>query len=200
MEAPNDLLARWIASAPQGRALDLGAGDGAAAAWLAAQGYAVDAVERAPGASVELQRQADGPPAIQVHQADLRSFPLEKDRYALIHAGAVLHFLRPTELWTLVEPLIESLAPKGLLLAEVFTTDDPGFDVLCSEGARQVEPNTFLAPEPVGLIHYFAPGELRRLFAGLTVLEYEEYRRLDPTSEGGYRAGASLVGRRDPEV
>ncbi len=199
MEAPNDLLERWITSAPLGRALDLGAGDGAAAAWLADRGYAVDAVDRSPEAAAALQRQAVGR-TIHVHRDDLRSLSLQAHSYAVIHAAAVLHFLRPTELWTLVEPLIGSLAPEGLLLAEVFTTDDPGFEALRSAGAEEVEPNTFLAPDPIGLIHYFEPGELRRVFAGLKILEYEEYRLLDPSPEAGYRAGASLVGRRDPEA
>ena len=46
------------------------------------------------------------------------------------------------------------------------------------------------------MIHYFEPGELARVFTELEVLEYEEYRRIDPGSEEGYRAGATFVGRK----
>jgi len=111
-------------------------------------------------------------------------------------AQAVLHFLRPTQLWLLADRLVATLKPGGLLLADVFTTDDPGYLALKETGTIEIEPNTFEAPEPVGLIHYFAPGELRRIFALLEVLEYDESRRADPRSDDGFRAGAHLVAKR----
>jgi tellurite methyltransferase len=189
----------WIDSIPPSRALDLGAGEGDTGLWLAERGFTVDAVERDPEIYARLVEACAGT-TVNPHLSDITEFPLSPTSYSLIVAQAVLHFLRPTQLWTLADRLVAGLIPGGILLAEVFTTDDPGCVALKESGATQIEPNTFLAPEPVGLIHYFAAGELRRVFAPLEVLEYDESRRADPRSEDGFHAGARLLARRPRPV
>lgn len=81
-------------------------------------------------------------------------------------------------------------------MVEVFTTDDPALERYRSSGVDPLAEHTYPLSGRSELIHFFAPGELRRLFAGLEVLEYEESRRAHPNDEAGYRAGASLVGRK----
>lgn len=191
LSAPTDLLARWTAEAPAGRALDLGAGFAESARWLAAQGFRVEAVD---------QRPIPAAAGVTAHLADLRSFPLGSQRYALINAAAVLHFLRPSELPTLAERLQTALVPGGVLLAEVFTTDDPGLHACRQAGLQAVERDTYLFADEAFLIHYFAPGELRHLFPRLELLAYEEYRQADPDDPAGYRAGAALAARRPAEA
>jgi SAM-dependent methyltransferase len=188
-------LEKWLDQIPIGRALDLGAGDGETALWLVERGFQVVAVERDPSAFQRLRKIFVGS-GIVPHMADLQEFPLPPATYNLIVAQAVLHFLRPTQLWPLADRLVDALVPGGILLAEVFTTDDPGYSILRQTDTLEVEPNTFQAPPPIGLIHYFAPGELRRIFAPLEILEYDESRRADPASEDGFRAGAHLLARR----
>ncbi len=192
---PSELLERWAPQAPLGPALDLGAGQGEAARWLAAQGFEVDAVESDP---LRFRRLAAGTADGRLHAylLDLQDFVIQPERYTLILASAVLHFLRPSQLWPLADRLQAGLARGGLLLVEVFTTDDPGCASRRAEGAPEIEPNTFLVPDPVGVIHYFEPGELLRLFPALEVLAYEESRRLDPRAPEGYRSGAQLAARR----
>jgi len=190
-----DNLQNWLDEITGGHALDLGAGEGENALWLAERGFTVDAVERNPEIFGRLVEACAGT-IVNPHLFDITEFPFSPTSYSLIVAQAVLHFLRPTQLWTLADRLVEGLTPGGILLAEVFTTDDPGCMALKESGATEIEPNTFLAPEPVGLIHYFAAGELRRVFAPLEVLEYDESRRADPRSEDGFHAGAHLVAKR----
>jgi len=132
---------------------------------------------------------------IEPHSDDVIHFALSNNTYSLIVAHAILHFLRPTDLWPLADRLSESLIPGGLLFAEVFTTDDPGCVTLQESTAREIEPNTYLAPQHSGIIHYFAPEELRRTFAMLEMLAYEEARYSDSKSPEGYRSGAVLVAR-----
>jgi tellurite methyltransferase len=190
----SEWLEAWIQEAPTGRALDLGAGDGETSLWLAAQGFRVDAVEK----DVERYKilvKASAGHRIEPHQDDVTRFALSNSNYALIVAHAIFHFLRPTDLWPLADRLSESLVPGGLLFAEVFTTDDPGCVALREGAAREIEPNTYLVPQPSGIIHYFTPGELRRTFAMLEILAYEEARYSDPGSQDGYRSGAVLVAR-----
>ena len=195
-DAPNEALATWIDRIPLGRALDLGAGDGRTSLWLAERGFRVDAVEQDSERINALRRAAHGM-SIFLHPINIMQFRPVKDAYALVVAEAILHFLAPSDLRPLAKRLTECLAQGGVLIAEVFTTDDPGYDVLRQEKVRQIEPNTFEAPSLLGLLHYFESGELRELFPGLRPLEYVEDRRLDPTSVEGYRGAARLVAQRE---
>lgn len=190
-----DLLNEWIDSVPVGRALDLGAGAGEAALWVASHGFDVDAVEKDPEVFAQLSSYVAGTTVVP-HLIDLMEFPLPQETYQLIIALASLHFLRPTDLWSLADCINQALTPGGVFAAEVFTIDDPGFRALQEINAVQIEPNTFIAPEPVGLIHYFEPGELRSVFSALEVLVYEESRRIDESSVNGYRSGAALLAKR----
>jgi cyclopropane fatty-acyl-phospholipid synthase-like methyltransferase len=193
--APYDLLDRWINHVEIGRTLDLGAGEGVVSIWLAKNDFAVDAVERDSASFKQLQEAAEGM-NVRCIQADITEMQLEPQVYSLITSFGVLHFLRPTDLWTIADHLVESLSPGGMFMSEVFTIDDPGFNALRSGGVEMIEPNTFRLPSPQKLIHYFEPGEMERVFSDLEVLESEEYRRIDSESEEGFRAGAAFVGRK----
>ena len=194
-QAPYGLLDRWISYVDIGRALDLGAGHGEVAIWLADAGCAVDALESDPSTFNQLREAVSGR---NVHciEADITEIHLDEESYSLITCFGVLHFLRPTELWVLADQLIASMTAGALLICEVFTTDDPEFGDLMKDDVTVIEPNTFRLPHTHEVIHYFEKGELTRVFSELEVREYEEYRRIDPRSEQGYRAGAGCVGRR----
>lgn len=193
LESPDELLDKWAREAPPNRALDLGAGSGEATLWLARRGFAVEAIETdtsaSPALTMTLQESN-----IRAVPADIRRYPLARDAYSLISALAFLHFFHPDELRLLARRLTRALAPGGILLASVFTTDDPGLEARRASGETEVAPATFPLAGRRGYLHYFAPGELRLLFSGLQVLEYVEARRLGPT--GDLRAGASLVARK----
>jgi trans-aconitate methyltransferase len=193
--APNALLEDWLPHIPIGRALDIGAGDGSNSLWLANAGFQVDVIERDPESCMRL-REIIEHASIDVHAIDIMDYELSEDVYALIYAGAVLHFLKPTDLWTLADRMVSSLMIGGFLIAQVFTTDDPGFAELKSRGADQIEPNTFLTHELKGLIHYFTPGELTRTFASLEILLDEEVRYLDQEDPIGFRSGEQIVARK----
>ena len=195
-EVPSDLLGAWISQAAVGHALLLGAGTGETAKWLALRGFRVDAIETDKSACDRMRKICHGL-AVRLFSMDLLAFPYPERRYSLIVAEAVLHFFLPTDLWRIADRLTASLRTGGILIANVFTRDDPGYDALIEDGVAQVQPNTFLAPPPVHLIHYFETDELRRTFQGLTVLFFEEARVIDACDPGGFRSGARLVARRD---
>jgi SAM-dependent methyltransferase len=189
---PDDLLGDWAGAAPRGAALELGAGRGETAHWLGNLGFTVDALESDPESFGQLLASLEGT-ACRAVLADVRSHPLPRRHYSLVTALAFFHFFHPEELGLLSRRITRTLAPGGLLIASVFTIDDPGMAARREAGETMVAPATFLLSGG-GLIHYFAPGELAHLFRGLQVLEYDEARRLD--ADGGLRAGASLVGRK----
>lgn len=184
-------LTEWLPAVPHGRALDLGAGDGRLAAWLAGAGFEVEAVERDPRQLLALRARA-ARPRLRAIEADVRAYPLAPGHYDLILAASIFHFLRPGPFARLAANVQTALRPAGVLMAEVFTADDPGCKARQAESADHRSAHTFQHPSE-GWIHYFLPGELRAAFPDLDVLHYEESRRLDPSRPAGYYSAATLV-------
>ncbi len=197
----DETLAEHIDQVRVGRALDLGAGDGDHALWLAARGFEVevvdtdaDALRRAEKRAFRLRLR------LQAFLADMAEFPILPATYDLMVAAASLHFLPPERSAALAPHIVAGLAPGGVLYATAFTTDDPGYAALRAAGIAEIAPRTFDVSEggaPEAL-RYFAPGELGRLFADLAVVYYAEERYLRPGDGPGYNAAATLVASKRP--
>jgi SAM-dependent methyltransferase len=193
LDPPDELLGKWARQAPPGRALDLGAGSGEAALWLTRHGFTVEAIESDASASRALAATLSKSNARAV-LADIRRHPLARSAYSLISALAFLHFFHPDELRLLARRLTRALAPGGILLASVFTTDDPSLEARREMAEPEIAPATFDLARRNAVIHYFAPGELARLFPDLETLHSEEARRVSPG--GDLHAGASFAARK----
>jgi SAM-dependent methyltransferase len=171
---PGELLESWIGQVPRGWALDLGTGSGRTAAWLVRQGFWVEQVESNRKTAWRLL--ADLPAGrARLRQGDMRRLSYQASAYSLIVAQAVLHFIPPSDRKHLAGRLITALVPGGWLIAEAFLSTDP-------------------ASLPGN--HPLQPGELKRLFAGLEIMESVEERRLDARFPAGYYAAAGLAGRK----
>lgn len=167
---PSDLLRDWIDRAPSGRALDVACGAGRNALFLAANGFAVDAVDISPEGLARGRRSA-AERGLAVHwiEHDL-DLPLAlPDDYALI---LVVRFLD----LPLIRRLARRLAPGGLLV--------------CEEHLRS-EVEVIGPGNPAFRV---APGELREAASGLEVLQYDEGLFDDP--DGRRAALARLVAKR----
>jgi SAM-dependent methyltransferase len=120
-------VARFAPLAPAGEVLDVACGSGRHALLFAALGHPVLAIDRD---AVALQRLADtGAPGITVQQVDLElgaapaapfHWPFEADRFAAIVVTNYLH--RP-----LLDSLVASLAPGGMLIYETFARGNERF-------------------------------------------------------------------------
>lgn len=199
-DPPIGWLEPWIEDLPAGgRVLDLGAGQGEAARWLAGRGFSVWAVESDPKNARRLRQMAPEEPNLEVIEADLSSLVLSPKSWHMILASAILHFLPPSDLWLLSDRLQSALRPGGILMAEVLTVDDPAYAWYRRQGRPQVEPNTYRLEGRQGWLHFFEPGELAKTFADLIPLHQEASRRAAPNSEFGYRSGALLIARRPLE-
>ena len=104
--------------APNARVLDLAAGRGRHARWLAARGARVVAVDRDPDALATMA----GVPRITARACDLEAgaWPLEGERFDAIVVTNYLH--RP-----LFPHLRAALAPDGVLLYETFAMGNEAF-------------------------------------------------------------------------
>jgi SAM-dependent methyltransferase len=125
--AASDWVARFAPLAPAGEVLDVACGSGRHALLFAALGHTVLAIDRDGEA---LQRLADaGAPGITIRQLDLEQgavpaapfhWPFAADRFAAIVVTNYLH--RP-----LLDSLVASLAPGGMLVYETFARGNDRF-------------------------------------------------------------------------
>jgi SAM-dependent methyltransferase len=145
---PSPLVRDYYRLAPGGRALDLAAGTGRNADFLAERGFRVFAVDIADRAVSRLRKSA-GPNLIPV-QADFDTFPLRAETFDLI---VNCRFLDRK----LFPYLRESLTPGGVLLFETARESDlPGVS------------------QPRNRDHLLRANELLHAFLSLRIVYYEE--------------------------
>jgi len=168
LAAHRDLLDRQ----PRGRALDVACGNGRNALYLARLGFEVDALDVSDVVVDWLTEQVrrEGA-AVHPRVCDLTREPLPRRRYQVV---VNFNFLERR----LFPALEDALVPGGLLVFETFTRGQIG-----------------LPRGPSTAEHTLAPGELRRAFAGLEILDEREatLHADDPVRK---REVASLVARR----
>ncbi|MEV7962478.1 class I SAM-dependent methyltransferase [Oerskovia paurometabola] len=116
---PNPQLVREVAGLPAGSALEVGAGEGADAVWLARQGWRVVGLDVSPVALAKAAAHAAAVSAevadrIEWRQADLVEWEPGDERFDLVTA----HFMHlPADLRRQVFPrLAQAVAPGGRLL------------------------------------------------------------------------------------
>ncbi|MCL8207450.1 MAG: class I SAM-dependent methyltransferase [Actinomycetia bacterium] len=148
---PDPEVVRWVGTVPPGgRALDVAAGTGRHALWLAERGWIVDAVDVSEVALSELGREAEArgvPDRIHIIWADLDDWSPPPGRYRLV----VMAFFvdRP-----LLDRLDLALKPGGFLFCRSFLEHSP-----------------LLAHNPG---HAWRPGELGERFAHWRILHLHE--------------------------
>ena len=134
---------------PPGRCLDLAAGRGGNALFMAAQGYRVDAVDWSLAGLRHAQKEAARRELmVKLVLADLTKFPLPRERYDVVLCFRYLD----RNLWG---DMVRALKPGGALLLETFTEEHQ---------TRPDFPREFC----------LAPGELLKAFPQLRVAIYRE--------------------------
>jgi SAM-dependent methyltransferase len=169
---PSALLAEWLPRLPRGRAFDVACGAGRNALYLAANGFAVTALDIS-AVALERGRRDAAERGLDVEWlcADLdESLPsgLPDGGFDLIVWVRYVHR-------ALLPHLVARLNVGGTLLCEQHLTTEARVAGPTSPGFR------------------LAPGELERAAASLSVLYYYEGRVVDP--DGRSVALAQLVGR-----
>jgi SAM-dependent methyltransferase len=140
----SDTVRRFFRLAHMGRALDIAAGAGRNATFLAGHGFRVDAVDISDGGLSRVRH-----PGVRRICADLDAFDIPAARYDLI--VDVLYLNR-----RLFPQMIDGLKPGGLLVFESLLLE-PGQDA----GGHCRD-------------YFLRPNELLRAFLALRVLHYRE--------------------------
>lgn len=170
---PSPVLRSYEPSVPDGRALDVAAGTGRNAVFLAESGYAVDALDASrEGLSVIRERAVERGVAdrIEAVQADASTYAFPTETYELI----TMSFFHALDRFT---DLTEALVPGGYLFVEGHLRS--------------------ASPTPSGPSddrYRFGANELLRAGLGLTVLYYDETTEERPGDRR--RATARLLARR----
>jgi SAM-dependent methyltransferase len=170
---PTALLAEWLPRLPRGRALDVACGTGRNALYLAANGYAVTAVDISEVALDRGRRAA----AERGLTAEWLCMDLDEDPDRALPAGAfdVIVWARYVHK-TLMQHLVARLGLGGALVCE-----------------QHLETDATVAG-PSSAQFRLAPGELRRCAQGLALDHYYEGLVVDP--DGRTVALARLVGHK----
>jgi len=124
---PDPALRRLVrAEGLSGDALDLGAGDGRHAVFLARQGFRVEAVDIAAQAVrhlAELARRGRLP--IAARHADISRPGAIRGRYDLVVADTVLGHFEPAEAERIAQAVVRALRPRGRLFVTALGDADP---------------------------------------------------------------------------
>ena len=168
-QPPSRLLQELIKTLPTGKALDVAAGTGKNAIFLAQHGYDVDAVDSSSVAMEKGRKLADkAGVSVNFINADLKSYIIAEDSYDLI---INFNFLERS----LIPSMKKGLKKGGALLFETFTVDQ-----------KEIGP-------PTNRDYLLAHNELLSLFSDLYLPFYREGIFVE---EERKKALASIVVRR----
>jgi len=169
---PNPFLKKHIRLLPKGKALDIAAGEGRNAVFLAQHGFEVDAVDISDRGLKKAQKLArDKGVKINTLLVDLDQYQIEKEQYDLI---ANFYFLRRR----LIPRIKKGLKKGGRVIFETYLLEHR---TLGTGGPKQAK-------------YFLKPNELLGLFKDFRILFYREgiFR------EGGRKkAVASLIAEKN---
>lgn len=159
-DGPIQIVQKALTYQKSGRALDLGAGYGRHAIFLAQNGFTVDAVEYSQVGSERMRKAAfENKLPLTVFEQDVRQFR-PTQQYELVVNAFVLHELSRGDGLALIDSMKQLTVPGGVNVITAFT-----------------QTGDFFAENPKTEKLYFAQDELRALYADWEILLYEEVRR-----------------------
>ncbi len=149
---PNTFLRKHIRLLPKGKALDIAAGEGRNAVFLAQQGFEVDAVDISEKGLKKAQKLARKKGVkINTSLIDLDQYPIEKEQYDLI---ADFYFLKRR----LIPRIKKGLKKGGKVIFETYLLEHRA---LGTGGPKQAK-------------YFLEPNELIKLFRDFRILFYRE--------------------------
>lgn len=175
---PRDIVYDLLKYKTSGTVLDLGAGFGRHALFLADKGFEVTAVEIEKDRLERIESQAEKLGVrIPTIQSDVAQF-VPDGSYDVILSTMVLHFLGKDGVRQAITTMQSHTNSEGLNVVSAYTNENP----------------TGLRP------YLFASGELKKLYEGWEILEYEEALgdEIENPKDGGpsRRYSAKLIARK----
>lgn len=180
---PEDDVIRWAATlAPGARILDLGAGVGRHALWLAAQGFDVTALDAAPEGLAEIARQG----SVTTQQGRMDSLPFETGTFDHVLSWNVIYHGDEDVLLRTIGEIRRVLKPGGSYLGTMLSKRRLPHELAKAEG-REISRNTWVFDDggdgDKAHPHYYcSAAELLALFSGFEVTRLEDREHEKPGS------------------
>lgn len=163
-EADKELIEEILKNKKSGKVLDLGCGEAGTSLLLAEKGFEVTCIDISKTAINNIKKEAEKKELkIIAFVADLEKFEFEED-YDIIIGTGLFHFIPEENSLKLIDNIKKHTKKHGLNIFEVFLQGDPSQEE-DSEG------------------YYFKPNELKDLYSGWDILDYEEYEDHDEEEE-----------------
>ncbi len=159
---PNKLLQKIYKCVNMGGDfLDLGCGYGRDSLFMLQNGFKVTAVDSSCKDIEQLKEfiQCHNLPLSNINLLckDIRTFDIQKDKYAIINVFNSLQFLSKKEALILIDKIKIALKNRGYIIISAFTTDDPLYKKTISNSRC-----------------FFKPQELKNKFSDFNIIFYEE--------------------------
>ena len=114
-------LKRYLNLIPGKEVLDLGIGQGRNSIPLVELGYNVTGIDYSTKC---LEICKNNCPELNLIQSDIRTFPIEKNKYDLISSRCVLHFFHKEDTYKTIKTIKDGLKENGLVYIHVFSLED----------------------------------------------------------------------------
>jgi len=153
--------------------LDIGAGQGRHAIYLARQHYKVQALEPVAEACRFISQHSDESRLeIDIRQQEFSTFSAKRSSYSAILIFGLIPLLTWDKITELLKKTASWIAPVGLLFVTAFTIKDPAF-ARHSRKWKMCGKNSFTSPE--GEVRtYLETDELKNLLSAYKVVRYRE--------------------------
>jgi len=177
---PNQILEKYIAKLPKGKALDIGAGGGRNSIFLAENGFEVEAIDKNEAGLKKIEGLAkEYGLKIKTRKCDISKFKFGKNKYVLVIATHSLEFLRKNNIDLILNKIKTSLKPEGFIYISVVSIEDPMYQLLIEKGFKQIEKNTFYLPKYNIYRHFFTKNELKDNFKDFEIVLLKQKQILD---------------------
>lgn len=182
---PNPFVKKYAPLVKNGRAIDIGTGNGSNALFLAGNGFKVDAIDINKNAIDSIKKRGkELNIELNAKKIDIKKFPFNK-KYDLILAIQSLIFMKKSEFKTIISKIKKSLNRGGVAIISSFTTADASYEQFVAK-RKPVGKNTFYSKGSKQYWNFLEKNELKKYFTNkkFEILSYEEFIVKDNPHEG----------------